>query len=179
MSNEKLVFYWGPPGAGRAASVATFVSKLEKPVTGDRDFSVNLGSRTATLYFSSFATKFYYDMAVPERPKGFEPVLQRLAKASGVVFVVDSQEVRREANIGWLKRLRADLLLAGRSLDDLPIVFQLNKRDLPDVADVAELQRELRTDWCAYVESIAPKRIGTSEAIDHLFRLIAEGPPRH
>src|ERR1700692_1841835 len=58
-----------------------------------------------------------------------------LKGVDGIVFVADSQKPMLEANVESLKNLRENLGEIGLSIDELPIVFQLNKRDLPNVAD--------------------------------------------
>ena len=46
-----------------------------------------------------------------------------LAVADGIVFVVDSQAMREEANVERLERLRDDLRVEGRELSEIPILF--------------------------------------------------------
>lgn len=59
-----------------------------------------------------------------------------LKGVDGLVFVADSQVAMLEANRESLNNLRENLREIGLNLDDLPLVIQLNKRDLPNVADV-------------------------------------------
>ena len=59
-----------------------------------------------------------------------------LKGVDGIVFVADSQMAMLEANRESLNNLRENLREIGLNLDDLPLVIQLNKRDLPNVADV-------------------------------------------
>jgi signal recognition particle receptor subunit beta len=53
-----------------------------------------------------------------------------LKGVDGVVFVADSMEVQREPNKESLQNLRENLAEDNLDLDDLPLVLQLNKRDL-------------------------------------------------
>jgi hypothetical protein len=62
-----------------------------------------------------------------------------LAGADGVVFVADSRPDHRDANRASWASLAANLAALG--LDQLPIVVQYNKRDLPDCLPLAELDR--------------------------------------
>jgi hypothetical protein len=100
-----------------------------------------------------------------------EADVRRLAASDGIVFVADSQAVRVEANIEWLSQLRSVLGERGTDLDKIPTVFQLNKRDLPEVLDASTLQRELSTAHCAYIESSAQSDSGTVEAVERLAQL--------
>src|ERR1051325_6912859 len=62
-----------------------------------------------------------------------------LTGADGVVFVSDSQIARADANLESLENLRENLAEQGREIERLPLIFQHNKRDLPDLLAVEEL----------------------------------------
>src|SRR5512145_317917 len=66
-----------------------------------------------------------------------------LTGADGVVFVSDSQAVRADANIESLENLRENLAEQGREIAHIPLVFQHNKRDLPDLLSIEELDEML------------------------------------
>ena len=53
-----------------------------------------------------------------------------LKGVDGVVFVADSMEVQREANMESMDNLRDNLSEDNLDLDELPLVLQFNKRDL-------------------------------------------------
>jgi small GTP-binding protein len=53
-----------------------------------------------------------------------------LKGVDGVVFVADSMEVQQEANKESLQNLRDNLADDNLDMDELPLVIQLNKRDL-------------------------------------------------
>jgi signal recognition particle receptor subunit beta len=59
-----------------------------------------------------------------------------LKGVDGLVFVADSQLAMIDANVESIKNLRDNLGEIGLNLDDIPLVIQLNKRDLPNIADV-------------------------------------------
>src|SRR5687768_14453059 len=62
-----------------------------------------------------------------------------LKGVDGIVFVADSQAAMLDANVDSLKNLRENLAEIGLDLDDIPVVLQLNKRDLPNVAEVESM----------------------------------------
>jgi signal recognition particle receptor subunit beta len=129
------------------------------------------------LAFSSIASKFFYRAEAIARPPGFEQVLARLADATGVIFVVDSQEQLKDHNLASLRRLKSDLKLAGREPSDVRVVFQLNKRDLPNALPPEVLMTVLRQEggWHEYVESVASIGAGTEKALELIMRL-SRGP---
>ena len=69
-----------------------------------------------------------------------------LRNVDGIVFVVDSQLERLDANVASLRNLEANLLLQGDDPSRLPLVVQYNKRDLPGSLSPAMLRRELGID---------------------------------
>lgn len=66
-----------------------------------------------------------------------------LTGADGVVFVADSQPERLDANLESLENLRDNLREHGRNIDEVPLVLQYNKRDLPRVLPIDELEKAL------------------------------------
>ena len=66
-----------------------------------------------------------------------------LKGVDGVVFVADSQVERMEANIESVENLRINLNEQGYNLDKIPYTIQYNKRDLPNIVPVDELNRAL------------------------------------
>jgi mutual gliding-motility protein MglA len=68
-----------------------------------------------------------------------------LQAADGVVFVADSQLSEVENNAAAFLDLRANLKQMGRSVRDMPLVIQFNKRDVPGARsdeDVQDLARK-------------------------------------
>ena len=63
-----------------------------------------------------------------------------LRGADGVVFVVDSQPERFDENLESFRSLHEHLLEEGQDPNDVPLVIQYNKRDLPGVLAVNELE---------------------------------------
>lgn len=67
-----------------------------------------------------------------------------LQGADGVAFVADSQVSEIENNAASYLDLRANLKELGRSMADVPLVIQFNKRDLPGIRsdeEIADLAR--------------------------------------
>ncbi len=69
-----------------------------------------------------------------------------LRHVDGVVFVVDSQRERLEANLQSFLNLDENLRLQGDDPDAMPMVVQYNKRDLVNVLPLDELRDALKID---------------------------------
>lgn len=78
-----------------------------------------------------------------------------LRGADGVVFVADSQESMRESNLDSLENLKTNLRLNRIDPDKVALVFQLNKRDLPNVSSVAEMSQYLGVGSSPVIEATA------------------------
>ncbi|HEX2061716.1 MAG TPA: GTPase domain-containing protein, partial [Thermoanaerobaculia bacterium] len=67
-----------------------------------------------------------------------------LRGADGVVFVADSQNTMRESNLDSLHNLKTNLRINRLDPDKVALVFQYNKRDLPNVDTVEDMNAYLR-----------------------------------
>lgn len=83
-----------------------------------------------------------------------------LAETDVLIFVVDSQRERVEAGIQRLEVLRHVFVRLERDPERIPVVFQLNKRDLPNAASEDELRRRFRWPNSAFVPTVATTGTG-------------------
>jgi signal recognition particle receptor subunit beta len=66
-----------------------------------------------------------------------------LKGVDGIVFVADSQRAMKEANVESLANLKTNLAEIGIKLEEIPLVFQYNKRDLANILSLDELEESL------------------------------------
>jgi mutual gliding-motility protein MglA len=88
-----------------------------------------------------------------------------LRGADGVVFVADSQQEMRESNLDSLENLRTNLRLNRLDPSKVAIVYQLNKRDLPNAAPVDEMTAYLGADPSSVVEASAKTGVGVTATL--------------
>lgn len=67
-----------------------------------------------------------------------------LQGADGIAFIADSQVAETENNAASFLDLRENLKELGRSMKEVPLVIQFNKRDLPHVRSDAEIDELAR-----------------------------------
>ncbi len=67
-----------------------------------------------------------------------------LRHVDGIVFVVDSQEGREQANLESIRNLDTNLMAQGDDPTRMPLVIQYNKRDLDNALPLVELRDVLR-----------------------------------
>jgi mutual gliding-motility protein MglA len=138
----KLVYY-GPPLSGKTTNLRALHAKVDKL---NRGRLMTLDTRDdRTLFFDllpiffrtasfSFRIKVY---TVPGQPVHEATRKVVLAGTDGVVFVADSSPDQQQANRASWQNLVANL--ANFALDQVPIVVQYNKRDLPNVLPISEV----------------------------------------
>jgi hypothetical protein len=95
-----------------------------------------------------------------------------LKGADGVVFVADSAPDRLGANIESLICLQKTLTAYSKSLSDIPGVLQCNKRDLPAVLALDEMQKNLNPGRYPVIPAIAGKGEGVLESLHSLMKAV-------
>lgn len=88
-----------------------------------------------------------------------------LRNVDGLVFVVDSQKERLEENLESMYNLKDNLKVYNMSLNLVPMIIQYNKRDLPNIMPLQELQTQLNDSEYQYFESVAIRGIGIFETL--------------
>jgi GTPase SAR1 family protein len=88
-----------------------------------------------------------------------------LRGADGVVFVADSQVGMRESNLDSLNNLKTNLRLNRIDPDKVAVIYQLNKRDLPNVETVEEMTSYLGATPSSIVEASAKTGVGVTATL--------------
>lgn len=95
-----------------------------------------------------------------------------LKGVDGIVFVVDSQRERNEANLESFEALEKSLELQGYDLSKIPLVFQYNKRDLPTAVPLQELEATFNPLRRPYFEAVAKRGLGVMETLQSISQLV-------
>jgi signal recognition particle receptor subunit beta len=90
----------------------------------------------------------------------------------GVIFVADSQVERMEENLESLRNLQTNLEQQGYDIREIPLVIQYNKRDLPNIASMAELRSALNPFNAPDFEACAAEGKGVFESFKTLSKSI-------
>lgn len=94
-----------------------------------------------------------------------------LKNVDGLVFVVDSQQERLDENIESFNNLQDNLKSYNLNLDDIPMVIQYNKRDLPNILPINDLQVQINKRDYTYFESVAIRGIGVFDTLKYICQL--------
>ncbi|HEX2203753.1 MAG TPA: GTPase domain-containing protein [Longimicrobium sp.] len=142
---SKIVYY-GPGRSGKTTNLQYIYGQVPEERRGRM---VSLATETdRTLFFdflpldlgtiSGFQTRFQL-YTVPGQVYYDATRKLVLQGADGVVFVADSQRALRDENVESFRNLQVNLLEQGVDPRQIPIVLQYNKRDLPDVMTLEEM----------------------------------------
>lgn len=83
----------------------------------------------------------------------------------GIVFVVDSQAERMEANLESYESLEKALEKQGYDLSRVPLVLQYNKRDVAGAVSIRELEATFNARRRPAFEAVANRGEGVMEAL--------------
>lgn len=176
----KIVFY-GPGLSGKTTNLQYVHQKVPGKTKGELISLATDADRT--LYFDflpinlgaiqGFATKFQL-YTVPGQVYYNATRKLVLRGVDGVVFVADSQRAKQDENLESLKNLYDNLQEYGYDADELPLVIQFNKRDLPDVLTVAELQASLNPKNRPYFEASAVNGTGVFDTLKMIIKLVLD-----
>jgi signal recognition particle receptor subunit beta len=179
MQMAAKIVYYGPGLCGKTTNLHHIYAKTSPQSRGEM---VSLETETdRTLFFDllpidvgvigGFKTRLQL-YTVPGQV--FYNTTRKLVLkgVDGIVFVADSQRAMLDANVESLKNLRENLAEIGTNLDEIPLVLQLNKRDLPNIAPVDLMLAALDPEHKAEsVESIASAGTGVFETLKLISKL--------
>jgi signal recognition particle receptor subunit beta len=95
-----------------------------------------------------------------------------LKGVDGVVFVADSQIERMESNMESLDDLKINLAEQGYELEKLPYTIQYNKRDLPNIVPVEEMDKLLNPRKVQWFEGVAVTGKGVFETLKTVAKMV-------
>jgi signal recognition particle receptor subunit beta len=144
------IVYYGPGRSGKTTNLQYIHSRVPWDRKGEMVSLATEADRTLFFDFlplelgqiSGFTTRFQL-YTVPGQVYYNATRKLVLQGADGVVFVADSQRPQIDGNIESLRNLHENLLEHGIDIRDIPVVIQYNKRDLPNVFSIEQLEDEL------------------------------------
>src|SRR5256712_1721076 len=95
-----------------------------------------------------------------------------LKGADGVVFVADSQSKMLQANAESYKNLEDNLREMGLRIEEIPLVMQFNKRDLPHLSSIEEMNAQINRHNAPFYEAVATTGIGVEDTLKAIIKLV-------
>jgi signal recognition particle receptor subunit beta len=176
--NCKIVYY-GPGLCGKTTNIQFIYDKTGAAAKGKL---ISLATESErTLFFDflpielgtirGFRTRFHL-YTVPGQVFYDASRKLILKGVDGVVFVADSQEARMDANVESIRNLKENLREHGVSIDKVPYVLQVNKRDLPTAVPVAVMDKALRIKNEPVFEAVASRGTGVFETLKAVVKAV-------
>ncbi len=167
------IVYYGPALSGKTTNLQYIHSHTNPNLRGDL---VSLKTREdRTLYFDYMQLELGKIRGLKPRfnlytvpGQTFYAATRKLVLqgADGIVFVADSQAARLYDNLHSYRDMYRHLLELGFNPQQMPMVMQFNKRDLPDALPVEVLRRQFHLDGgTPYFEAIAIQGKGVFETL--------------
>ena len=166
------VVYYGPSLGGKTTNVKWIHQKTADDQKSE--LSTLSTDTERTLFFDflplnigdirGFKTRFHL-YSVPGQVVYDASRKLILKGLDGVVFVADSQEERMDENIESLRNLKTNLEQQGYDINEIPLVMQYNKRDLPNAVSVSKLRQELNHFNAPEFEASAVDGTGVFETL--------------
>ncbi len=187
--NAKIVYY-GPGLSGKTSNIHFIYHRISPSQRGKL---ISLATETdRTLFFDflpvelgtikNYKVRFHL-YTVPGQV--FYNATRKLVLkgADGVIFVADSQRTMLDANLESLRNLHDNFSEMGIDLSDFPVVLQYNKRDLPDVMTLDEMNAKLNPLNGPFYEAVAPRGDGVLKTFAAISKLVLQdmqkNPERH
>jgi mutual gliding-motility protein MglA len=176
--NCKIVYYG--PGLGGKTTNLEYVYEKVAPTT--RGKLISLATETErTLFFDflpvdlgtirGFNTRFHL-YTVPGQVYYNASRKLILKGVDGIVFVADSQVERLDANLESMNNLYDNLAEYNIDLRKLPFVIQYNKRDLPNICSMRELEENLNPDGVPSFEAVGSRGLGVFDTLKAVSKLV-------
>jgi hypothetical protein len=176
--NCKIVYY-GPGLCGKTTNIQFIYDKTGATAKGKL---ISLATESErTLFFDflpielgtirGFRTRFHL-YTVPGQVFYDASRKLILKGVDGVVFVADSQEARMDANVESIRNLKENLREHGVSIDKVPYVLQVNKRDLPTAVPVPVMDKALRIKNEPVFEAVASRGTGVFETLKAVVKAV-------
>jgi signal recognition particle receptor subunit beta len=173
------VVYYGPGLCGKTTNLQHIYTRLNPKKRGKMISIATQADRTLFFDFlpvelgvvQGFKVRFQL-YTVPGQV--FYGATRKLVLkgADAVVFVADSQADVLSKNVESLEDLKHNLMENGLDPEAIPIVFQYNKRDLPNVMDAALLDSKVNYRQAPSFEASAITGMGVMETIKGVITLL-------
>ena len=176
--NCKIVYY-GPGLCGKTTNLQHIYSRVPQETRGKM---ISLATEMdRTLFFDflplelgqirGFRTRFHL-YTVPGQVYYNASRKLILKGVDGIVFVADSQIDRFEANVESYMNMLDNLTEHDLTIEKIPFVMQYNKRDLPRVVPIDDLERELNPRKAPYFEAVALRGTGVFDTLKVTCKLV-------
>lgn len=179
------VLYAGPLDAG----VGTTFRELRSILPGGAETVVIPGAGDPPIYELRYRPRplirrqgldlVLHLVGYEDRPAG-ETFNELIEGSDALVAIMDSNPAAMDANLVALQDIERAFTARGVEIDDLVVVLQYNKRDLPDALPIRSLESALNGGAWPYVATSSHRAQGLQQLLDRVTAEVARRarPPR-
>jgi signal recognition particle receptor subunit beta len=175
------IIYYGPAAGGKTTNLVVLHQRADPKRRGEMVSVNSTQDRTILLDLLPMKTPAFrgYELrfqviAVPGQRMYAASRKLLLNGADSVVFVANSAVDRWEETLSSLREMNQYLLAHGLDPTTIPLVYQYNKRDLPDVTPMEAMDRTLNARRTASFSAVAIREEGVFETFAAALKLTME-----
>jgi hypothetical protein len=166
------ILYYGPAAGGKTTNLQALHAGAQSRHRGEL-IAVNSQQERTILFdllplhgigFHGFDLRFQI-VAVPGQAPYAATRKLVTRGADAVVFVANSASDRLQENVASFQEMNGNLVANGLDPATIPMVFQYNKRDLPDIMSVEEFSITLNRRRAPYLKAVAVRGEGVLETL--------------
>lgn len=169
---DTRIVYYGPGLSGKTTNLVNIHQRMPEDLRGSMRSIETDEERTLFFDFvpvepvriGGWSLRFQL-YSVPGQDTYVRTRRAMLGGIDGVVFVADASPDRLRANQESIQELAEHLERQGRTLDDVPLVLQVNKMDQSGGADAEEVASRIGGSAWPVVEAVAIRGVGVRETL--------------
>ena len=175
------IAYYGPAVGGKTTNLKVLYDRANAKRRGDFVSVNSQQDRTILCDLLPIKTGGFkghdlrFQLAAVPGQAMYAPARRVVLRGSdGVVFVANSATDRWHENLQSFREMQGHLLAQQIDPMKIPLVFQYNKRDLPEVMEIEALERGINSRRVAHLPAVAVRGEGVLETFGTIVRLTLE-----
>ena len=187
-SSPPFIWFDGSVFGGRGSTLQSLFISGSPPIDFYHDhdgtwkwqlnFQFPGGSRVVNLAYARHRSTLPYDTPDLDFEDDWQHEIEHIKHIDGIIFVANSDPHAQVSNGHFINRLQKNLAWVGRKLEDVPVIFQLNHRDLDGKMPIETMKKTLYSKICDYQLSIAIRQQGTHQALKKMIDLLDTNSPQ-
>ncbi len=175
------IVYYGSGESGKTSNLTYIHNTLDSAIRSDMTCLEGLNERTLFFDFLSVnlgdVKGFNTTFSLYTTPGQMEYNAARkiiLNGVDGIIFVADSAREKKDDNISSFNNMLQNIREYNLLPENLPIILQYNKRDLPDILSFEEMENDLNTFGFPSYEAVAIQGRGVFASLKAVSNSILE-----
>lgn len=177
---DTKIVYYGPAQSGKTTNLINVHRRLPQHARGPMRSIDTVDERTLFFDFvpveeievGGWTIRFHL-YTVPGQEDYVRTRRAILGGADGVVFVADADPVKQAENEASMAELHGHLEHYGKVSENMPLLIQVNKTDLPHARSMTDVADRLNDHAYPVVAAMAIRGIGVKETLGTIAKAVA------